>query len=290
MRIHYLNSISTCPLGGALMDGRSRDCIRGRLTCTCMLVDTGASLVLVDSGLGLQDVAAPRRRLSALFLALVSPELREEMTAVRQIERLGYNARDVRHIVLTHLDFDHAGGLDDFPEATVHMMARERDAALSRATWLDRQRFRPQQWSSRDRWRVYRSGEGEPWYGLDAVRDLDGLPPEILLVPLTGHTLGHAGIAVDTGEGWMLDAGDAYFFHDELNPDRPHCTPGLRLYQAALDKDRRSRLDNQERLRELRRGYGAEIGIFCSHDPHEFEHLTARLYSEPISRVAAAVA
>jgi glyoxylase-like metal-dependent hydrolase (beta-lactamase superfamily II) len=24
----------------------------------------------------------------------------------------------VRHIVLTHLDFDHAGGLEDFPEAT----------------------------------------------------------------------------------------------------------------------------------------------------------------------------
>jgi glyoxylase-like metal-dependent hydrolase (beta-lactamase superfamily II) len=36
-----------------------------------------------------------------------------------QVQRLGFDPRDVRHIVLTHLDFDHAGGLDDFPHATV---------------------------------------------------------------------------------------------------------------------------------------------------------------------------
>ena len=30
---------------------------------------------------------------------------------------------DVTDIVLTHLDFDHAGGLDDFPAATVHLRA-----------------------------------------------------------------------------------------------------------------------------------------------------------------------
>lgn len=28
--------------------------------------------------------------------------------ALRQIEAPGFSARDVRHIVLTHLDFDHA--------------------------------------------------------------------------------------------------------------------------------------------------------------------------------------
>lgn len=53
-----------------------------------------------------------------------------------------YDPRDVKHIVLTHLDFDHAGGLDDFPWATVHMMRVERDYAEAQKTWLDRQRFR----------------------------------------------------------------------------------------------------------------------------------------------------
>ena len=53
----------------------------------------------------MRDVADPYGRLSRFFLFLLSPDFREEHTAMRQIERLGYDARDVRHIVLTHLDF-----------------------------------------------------------------------------------------------------------------------------------------------------------------------------------------
>lgn len=122
MRIHHLNCISTCPVGGHLMDGRTPGVLtRAQLCCHCLLLETANSgLVLVDTGLGLGDCAAPRTRLSAFFLALLSPDLREEMTAARQVEQLGFRRSDVRHIVLTHLDFDHAGGLDDFPEATVH--------------------------------------------------------------------------------------------------------------------------------------------------------------------------
>src|SRR3954466_4163679 len=111
------------------MDGRTPSVLtRGELACHCLLVETASSLVLVDTGLGLRDVANPRSRLSGFFLALVKPDFREEMTAVRQVARLGHDPRDVRHIVLSHLDFDHAGGLDDFPHATVHLLARERDA------------------------------------------------------------------------------------------------------------------------------------------------------------------
>lgn len=97
----------------------------------------------MDTGYGVPDVVAPRRRLSGAFLALVKPELREEMTALRQIERLGYRAGDVRHIVLSHLDFDHAGGLDDFPDATVHLLAEEKRSAVAQRTPLDRMRYRP---------------------------------------------------------------------------------------------------------------------------------------------------
>ena len=64
------------------------------------------------------------------------------------------------------------------------MMQTERDYALSQKTWLDRQRFRPQQWSYREKWKVYNPDTGEGWYGFNSVRDLDGLPPEILFVPL----------------------------------------------------------------------------------------------------------
>ena len=280
MRIQHLNAISTCPIGGAFMDGRTGG-LRGRLACHCLLVEAPGGLVLVDTGLGLRDVAAPTRRLSRLFLALLRPELREEMTAVRQIERLGYEASDVRHVVLTHLDFDHAGGLDDFPEATVHLLAEERDDATAQRTLLDRMRYRPQQWSTAPRWRVYARGEGEPWLGFDAVRDLEGLPPEILFVPLVGHTRGHAGVAVRGAHGWLLQAGDAYFFHAEMDPDLPRCPPGLRLYQALMEKDRGARLWNRDRLRALRREHGGEVTITCGHDAVEFERLAGRPLETP---------
>lgn len=262
------------------MDGRSEG-LRGKLACRCVLVETGSSLVLLDTGFGLRDVADPLGRLSRFFLRLLDPDFREELTAVRQIEKLGYSARDVRHIVLTHLDFDHAGGLDDFPEATVHLMSSEAEDAARQRTWLDRQRFRPQQWGSIDRWTGYDVGDGEAWFGFSAVRNLRGVPPEILMVPLRGHTIGHTGIAVRQDRGWLFLAGDAYFCHGELDIENPHCTPGLRAYQWLMEKDRRARLANQRRLRHLVRDHGDEVRVICSHDPRELEHDMGRSLDAP---------
>lgn len=281
MRVHHLNCISTCPVGGALMDGRSRG-LRGRLTCHCLLVELDDELVLIDTGLGLRDVADPQRRLSRFFLALVSPEFRAEMTAVRQVQALGFDPLDVRHIVLTHLDFDHAGGLDDFPAATVHLLEREERAATAQRTVLDRMRFRPQQWSSRPRWELHEAGEGGGWFDFAAVRDLPGLPPEILLIPLLGHTHGHAGVAIRTDDRWLLHAGDAYFHHREMDLARPGCPVGLRFYQWMMEKDRRARLWNQERLRGLVRDHGDAITVFSAHDEVEFERLSGRRADLPV--------
>lgn len=275
MRVHFLNCISSCPLGGALMDGRSGAALRARLTCTCLLVETPQSLVLVDTGFGLRDVASPRERLSKFFLFLLSPEFREENTAIRRIQRLGYDPRDVRHIVLSHLDFDHAGGLDDFPHATVHMLEAEKRYAFERPTPLDRMRFRPQQWSTQPNWRSYAAYGGDPWFGFDDVCRLEGLPPEILLVPLAGHTHGHAGVAVRRSNGWLFYAADAYFYHAEMDLERPRCTPGLRFYQWMMEKDRGARLANQRRLRQLKRS-APGVELICGHDPREYETATHR--------------
>jgi glyoxylase-like metal-dependent hydrolase (beta-lactamase superfamily II) len=281
VKIHHLNCISSCPLGGALMDGCSSG-LRGKLACHCLLVETSATLVLIDTGFGLRDVAHPRSRLSTVFLSLLAPDFREEMTARRQIEKLGFAASDVRHIVLTHLDFDHAGGLDDFPNALVHMLADECASAVAQRTMLDRMRYRPQQWDTRAHWRTYPSRGGERWHGFECVRDLIGLPPEILFVPLLGHTLGHAGVAIDTGDRWLLQAGDAYFYHAEMDLERPRCTPGLRMYQWLMEKDRGQRLANQERLRALKRSSKGRVAIISSHDVEEYVHSAHRQLASPI--------
>jgi glyoxylase-like metal-dependent hydrolase (beta-lactamase superfamily II) len=290
MRVHHLNCISSCPLGGRLMDDRTESVVRrGQLVNHCLLVETDAGLVLVDTGFGMQDVLHPETRLSRFFLTLMKPEFRIELTALRQIERLGFDPRDVRHIVLTHLDFDHAGGLDDFPQASVHLLEAERDSAVQRRTWLDRQRYRPQQWSTLLNWRVYPTSQGQDWFGFERAVDLEGLPPEIVLIPLVGHTFGHAGVAVRRGDGWLLQCGDAYFFHAEMDLERPWCTPGLRTYQRMMEKDRQARLWNQTRLRQLRRSSGGSLEICCAHDPVEFERLSGRSAEVPAEQLVSPV-
>ncbi|MBV9843204.1 MAG: hypothetical protein JOY99_16995 [Sphingomonadaceae bacterium] len=87
--------------------------------------------------------------------------------------------------------------------------------------------------------------------GFQAVHGLEGLPPEILMVPLPGHACGDAGVAIDTGERWLLHAGDAYFYRGEVRSRRRRCTPGLRGHQVMMEVDRRLRLENQARVRRL---------------------------------------
>lgn len=270
MRVHHLNCGTDCPFGGAIFDGRSKGLL-GRLVCHCLLIETDAGLVLVDTGYGLKDVRQPFPRLSRPFAAMLNIRLREEETAIRQVEARGFSPADVRHIVITHLDFDHAGGLEDFPNAAVHLMRPELESyRTGRRGFIMRNRYRPMQVDEVRNWRTY-DAQGEGWFGFEAVRQLDGLPPEILLIPLKGHTWGHAGVAIDTDSGWLLHAGDAYFHRDEVRrPDR-RCTPGLRAYQTMMEVDRAARLANQDRLRGLSLDPAAKVRMICAHDVVEFE-------------------
>jgi hypothetical protein len=61
-----------------------------------------------------------------------------------------------------------------------------------------------------------------------------------------------------------------------MNPARPRCTPGLRGYQRMMEVDRKQRLSNQERLRDLKRSEDGRVTIFCSHDAVELAALQGR--------------
>lgn len=102
------------------------------------------------------------------------------------------------------------------------------------------------------------------------MRELDGVP-DIALVPLAGHTPGHAGIAVHTDTGWLPNAGDAYFFHAEID-EPPAIPPGLAMFERLVQTAPAQRIANQRRLRELRQS--GEVTIFAAHDLTDFERLS----------------
>ncbi|KAB2340998.1 MBL fold metallo-hydrolase [Actinomadura rudentiformis] len=234
----------------------------------CLLVETGDGLVLVETGLGLDDVRDPDGTLGAEWVEMAQPVLREDETAVRQIERLGFSPSDVRHVIVTHLDVDHCGGLPDFPDAHVHVLAAELDAALAEAP---SRRYRPAHWAHGPNWVTYSPEPGDDWFGFTSVQP-KGLPAEIRLVPLGGHTAGHTGVAVQDGDRWLLHCGDAYYYHRELQAS-PHPHPLMDLVQTSSEIHHDLRLGTQARLRELVRDHADEVTVFSAHDPWEFARL-----------------
>lgn len=254
-----------CPFSRRLINGEGAWLAPGELVCHCLLLETASGLVLVDTGFGLADVRDAASRLGPIR-HVMRARLDEEETAIAQVRRLGFAPEDVRHIVLTHLDVDHAGGLSDFPWATVHLLAAEKRSAVDAPDAVARRRYREAQWRHGPKWATYEPA-GEPWRGFECVRDLEGLPPELLLVPLTGHTLGHAAIALESDDGWMLHCGDAYFARPSIEAGG-RLPVGLRIFQRAAALRYDAMLANQARLRELHAA-DPELTMFCAHDPRE---------------------
>jgi glyoxylase-like metal-dependent hydrolase (beta-lactamase superfamily II) len=213
-------------------------------------------------------------RLGRAFTALAGARLDPAQTALEQVRALGHDPHDVRDIVLTHLDLDHAGGLSDFPWARVHVHRNEL-AAARRPSRRERLRYVSAQWRHGPQWVEHAEG-GDDWFGFAAVQ---AVSDDVLMVPLHGHTRGHCGVAVRRpGGGWLLHAGDAYFFAGDKETPRS-CPPGVRAYQAGLAVDGRSRVENLARLQALHRDHGTggdgQIGMFCAHDRSELEAYAA---------------
>jgi glyoxylase-like metal-dependent hydrolase (beta-lactamase superfamily II) len=256
-----------CPRGARLLAGRGGLLEKTKIVAHCLLIEAGGELILVDTGFGLGDCSDPKR-LGRPFRALVAPICDESETAIRQIEALGHDPADIRHIVATHLDSDHAGGIGDFPDAQIHVLAAELAAAKS-PPLLERTRYVSAQWGESPIWVEHGAG-GDSWFGFESIRLLPHLDAEIALIPLPGHTAGHTGVALNTPDGWLFHCGDAFFFVGEIETPR-RCPPGLRFFQNLNQHDGKARHRNQERLRELQRDHGDEVTLVCSHDAQMLE-------------------
>src|SRR5512138_2032425 len=123
MTIHFLNCGTMRPYFPRVENG-----------VTCLLVETNEGPVLVDTGFGTRDYLAPTRSMK-IFLGLMRAPRDVSETAYHQVQALGFQPKDVKHIIQTHLHLDHAGGLADFPHAEVHVLRAEYEHIQSHSSW-----------------------------------------------------------------------------------------------------------------------------------------------------------
>ena len=248
MKIHHLN----CGILHAPPNPQA--------ACHGLLLESDGGLVLVDTGIGLHDIAHPLERIGQPAIDAAGFQFLDSLTAARQIERLGFRTTDVTDIILTHGDPDHAGGLADFPAAAVHV-SEEEHARLGAGHW----RYSSAQFVHRPRWVIHPRSDAR-WFGLEARPLPLSLGLEVHLIPLFGHTLGHCGVAARVKEKWLLHAGDAYYLRVELSTD-DHPVSALASARADDDALRRASLAE---LRRLTRSHSSEVEMFGYHDFTEF--------------------
>ena len=168
MRVHHINCGTSCPRGARLLNGEGGFFEPARMVCHCLLIEADDGLVLVDTGYGIEDARNPRQLGPSAKLTGARPSIEE--AALTQVEGLGFAAGDVRHIVITHLDPDHSGGLPDFPDAEVHVFEPELRAAMNPG-FRERPRYLAPHWRHGPNW-VEHAVDGDEWKGFESVRVL----------------------------------------------------------------------------------------------------------------------
>ena len=96
------------------------------LSLTCPLIVTGKELIVVDTGIG--------NRLSDRERQFFTPQRGDGL--VGHLRALGFTPEDVTQVILSHLHFDHLGGvIDKADDATVTAVFPHAQVIMQKAEW-----------------------------------------------------------------------------------------------------------------------------------------------------------
>jgi glyoxylase-like metal-dependent hydrolase (beta-lactamase superfamily II) len=197
------------------------------LSTRSLLVETARDgLVLVEAGCG--DKWTDKER--AMYAL-------ERRTAIDALREVGVDPADIAHVIVTHLHFDHAGGLTcagdggpvpTFPRARIHVQRTEWHDALANKSTMTRTYLRTHLDPVASQVELH-DGECSPLAGFT-------------LLPTPGHTWGHQSVLVDgaSGEG----GASPHLFTGDACPTIHHAHPAASLgydmmaYEAMLSKRR----------------------------------------------------
>ncbi|QIL80101.1 N-acyl homoserine lactonase family protein [Diaphorobacter sp. HDW4A] len=198
------------------------------------LVRGAGRLLLVDTGFS-QISALARKR---FFL----------QEPAQALSALGIQVEDVSDIAITHLHYDHAGNVKQFPNARIWLQEREMAYATGKCMCdLKQNHFFALDDISVVLKRLY---EGD----VRLIDSMHSFAAGIEFHRIGGHTDGLQVVRVMTTKGWVVLASDAAHYYENLEKKNPFPA----IYSKA------DMMDGYELIRQLADG---EDNIIPGHDP-----------------------
>lgn len=244
VRIHALSTGTMTSALGGFLEGEEGDLT---YPVPVYVIEHSRGLVVVDSGLhpDLATDASRLGRLAALFTTHLPPD---GSGAVGPLLRAaGFDPDAVAQVVLTHLHFDHAGGLLQLPNARLVVQEREWAARLDEVL-VGAGAYHPGDYEL-----------GHDRLELDGDFDLFG-DGTVTCLLTDGHTAGHQSVRARTEAGTFILCGDCCYLRRTLEDE--HLPP------FGADRDRQ--LDAIRRMQQEARD-GATL-VF-GHDPDQWSVL-----------------
>jgi len=214
-----------------------------RLANSPMLVQTPHGNLLIETGLGNKLTEKQK----GIF------RVRQEWDLLAGLARLGLSREAISHVILTHGDFDHAGGITmqnetgglelTFPAAMHHIQHQEWEDVLS-----------PNKRSADAYWSENFAGlvEGK---NLRLVDGEEEILPGVRVVRTGGHTRGHQAV-------WLESAGETALHLGDLLPMPAYSNP---LWITAYDN---FPLDSiAAKVQFLDQAIRADAWLLFYHDP-----------------------
>lgn len=170
-----------------------------------------------------------------------------------QLRERGIEPGDVRTVVMTHLHFDHASGIGQFPGAEFVVERREWEAASHGGL---RDGYFPAQLAPAENVRELDLVAAPAADGFRHVHDVFG-DGSVRMAFTPGHTVGHCSVLVETANGPMLLCGDASYARRTIDE---------RWEPVVVGGDKRDYRDSLEQIA----GWVAahpDAPVICGHDP-----------------------
>lgn len=212
---------------------------------SALLVHSEHGLILIDAPFGREGPANLGAVLGAA-LRTFGTKFKPAWSVVERVRECGFRASDVSNVLMTHLHFDHTGGMKNVAHATFHVNETEWDFAMNEGSFT--------QGYVKNDYRALQHVETFSGESLDLFGD-----GSVETIPTPGHSPGHTGfrISLTTGESFVF-FGDAAFTVAQITQSE-ELGPFPR--SAAFDLDLA-----QQTLNELR---GTDFGetLITAHDP-----------------------